>query len=124
MNHNWQAKEPFRGCVEMDRLSHDQRMEILNDLNLQADSAGEVKINKDMLSKLSKIKEHVNKHVKKVDLEHIDSGMCFKSLTELEYYEEFQEVLNELSGILLNGFKLGNLSKKVSSSKSGGHAKA
>ena len=124
MIYNWQAKEPFEGHISMEVLLHDDRMKILSDLNLEAGSGGEVKLNKDMISQLSKMKTHVAKYIKEVRLVHIETGTVFNSLADLEYYEEYQEVLNELSGIMLNGVKLGNGLRKASNNKRSGPVKA
>jgi len=120
MIHKWQAVDPFEGYVEMEIVKYQERMKILNDLNMKANSTGEVVLNKDMIDQLDKMREYVLKYIRKFAIVHKDSGTEFNSLEELEFYEEYQEVLNSLSGLMLNGAKLGNSRKKASNSKRSG----
>ncbi len=112
MNYKWTPSETLEGFVEIKLLKYNDRMKVLESLNLKPNKEGEVTVNKDTIDQLSKIRERLVDQITKVDLKHKDSGLHFKSLDDLEYYEEYQEVVNSLSGILLNGVKLGNGSKK------------
>jgi hypothetical protein len=67
----------------------------------------------DQVGNLEKIIEIVLKQIKSVNLEVPTLGLVIDKIEDLECYEEFNLIVNELSALIFNGIKLGNL-KKIS----------
>lgn len=103
-----QTFEGFTGSIEMRMLKFKERLDAIKSLNVTQND-GEIQISTENLEKFEKLVEIVKKQISKVDLTHKKSKTKFENLDDLEYYAEYTEVVNVLSGILLNGVSLGNV---------------
>ncbi len=103
----WKSSvEGVKGSIKIEIPKYAERMNLLKDINLSFIQSGEVKISNDQIETMIKIKDVVQSKVSSVDVEI--SKKKINSFEDLEYYAEFNVILNELSSIIFNGAKLGN----------------
>lgn len=82
-----------------------ERLKLLKECNFQVSNEGELNAGQGQFDSLEKLVEITEKHIEKVDLKFEDQEI--KSIEELGYYTEGTELLNEVGGLILNGFTLG-----------------
>lgn len=100
----------FKGCVEIEVGNRKERIELSKSLLYKVDGDGKV-IEKPADQGLDDALYHtdlVKKHVKSVDLVHVESGEKITDFEELEYYQEGDAVISELINVVYNGVQLGN----------------
>jgi hypothetical protein len=95
----------FTGTASVEVKSYQERCLMLKDLGISA-TGGEVTLDSNVYDNAVKINQLAREHVKSIDLIHADSETEIDSLDKLEIYQEGIEVLNSLSGYILNGVTL------------------
>lgn len=103
-------KPVFSGYVEIEVGNRKERIELSKSLLYSVDGEGKV-IEKPSNQGLDDALYHtdlVKKHVKVVDLVHVESGEKIKEFEDLEYYQEGDAVISELINVVYNGVQLGN----------------
>lgn len=98
----------FKGDIKVRMLKFKERLDVIKSLNIVAKD-GEIEISNDNLDKFEKLADIVKKQIHEMDLVHSKSGKEFKCIDDLEYFEEYTVIINDLAGILLNGVSLGNV---------------
>lgn len=94
--------------MRIDLLKHLERIDTMKTFSFKLNAEGQVDQTAIDTSEYSKkIYLLVKERVKSVSLKHVESGSEFKSLEEVEFYQEGVELINELGALLLGGLKLG-----------------
>lgn len=103
----WKSNvENVKGIVKVTIPKYVERMNLLKEINLKTLQNGEVQISSDQIDMMIKIKEVVQSKIVSVDLEINKKKIT--NFDDLEYYSEFNLILNDLSSAIFNGIKLGN----------------
>lgn len=97
----------FSGVIRLAVPKYKARLELVKDLGIKYTDDGKADLGQSMDSAI-KLFDMVEKHVKKVAIVHKKTKIEIKSLEDLEYHPEGQVIINELSGLLINGVPLGN----------------
>lgn len=108
-----QEGSAWEGHVIMRLPSFDEKMEYIQELGEDIDADGEVgSVKKESpVAKIKQIRKMVAvsaKHYQEVHLKDKTTGLLVQSFDEMQYLEELHSVLIELSGKLVEGFKVGN----------------
>lgn len=122
MIYRWVPEKPLEGFIEVELPGYDDRLKLLEKLNVKISGSGQVEFGSgSRLEELRLGKEEVYSRIKSFELRYGEKE--FKTLSELECFSEFSEVLNSLVFLVFNGVSLGNVFGKVSKSKLSGHLK-
>ena len=97
----------WKGKIELNMPRYTTRMSYIRNCNFQVNDQGEANVNNEMMDSVVKMGEYLEKHIGKVDVEHIPSGTKIVKAEELQFYTEAQDLLSWLSGKMLQGVKLG-----------------
>lgn len=103
--------EGFEGAIEFKLPKFKERIEELKKYGFNNSADGVMPADDTATDTIDKMIELLNSRIIKIDLTHTESGMTFTSLDELEYYEEFGTIINEISSIYAKGVSLGNVQK-------------
>jgi len=100
--------ENFKGDIKIKLVPYKERLKLTKDLGLKVDKSGQIDLSEsDQFGMLEKMYDIAEKYVLEMDVEHIESGEKFSSLEDLGYYLEGNELLSEISGVVMNGVRLG-----------------
>lgn len=98
----------FSGHVSVRPCRYLEKIEIQESLSLKVNSEGKLetdtKLAMEMMKKLYSV---VVERVTDVSLKHVRRDEQFDSLEDLERFKEFQDLLNELSQVVIHGPSLG-----------------
>lgn len=103
-----EEKSGFTGYVEIRMPKYKERLGLIKGLDLKTDSKGEVELGSDTMDKAIKFAEIAESHVESVKLQHPKVDSEITSLDDLDMYEEGTMILQKITGVILNGVKLGN----------------
>lgn len=99
----------FTGFIEIDLGKYRQRMVELSSLSITLDEEGKVDMrNVNLAKEVTKLYDIIHSKVTRVDLKHIQSGHEFKSMDELEDFQEYIGVMQKLITLYNQGECLGN----------------
>jgi hypothetical protein len=99
----------FEGVIKMKMLRRKERLMLMKGRKFKTNEEGKVEVNSDEGVDLAiALSDLLEQKVTSVSVKHKASGKEFHSLVELEQYQEGDELLNELQGVLMSGMKLGN----------------
>ncbi len=98
----------FEGFVEIDLPKYIQRLKYLKDANFKINEKGEVANSAGGLDTTIFAVELAEKHIKKVELKHVETGDEMKKVDDLQFHPEGGEILTEIGFLVLNGPALGN----------------
>jgi hypothetical protein len=104
-------KESLEGFIEVELFNYKERMEALKAMNFKVEK-GEVNVNSDQIDTLSRMVAMVRSRVKQVNLIIVGTKDKFVVFDDLEYYDVYNELINELGGLLFNGIKVSSFLKK------------
>ena len=96
-------KMGFDGFIEVDLFPLKQRLEMLKKISIEMKDG--VANQSDALTSTIELTNIAKERIKKVDLKM--NGLEFTSIDDLEFYKEGVDILNEISGVLINGISLG-----------------
>ena len=96
----------WSGHVMIDMPSYKEKLAILKEVNIKVGAGGAVASDDNAMEMVEKLYAKMEKLVKAVDLVH-EGGTEVKSLDDLGYYAEGQEVIQEIQGVLTQGISLG-----------------
>lgn len=98
-------KKHFEGSIVLKVPQYKERLKLLKECNFKLSKDGEVANNNEQFDSIEKLTDITEKHIEKVNLTH--NGQEIKSVEDLGYYAEGVELINEVGGLILNGFSLG-----------------
>lgn len=98
-------KKNFTGVIVLKVPQYKERIKLLKECNFKLGAEGEVTNNNEQFDSIEKLAEITEKHIERVDLKMNDQEI--KSIEDLGYYAEGVELINEVGGLVLNGFTLG-----------------
>jgi hypothetical protein len=100
----------FEGYVSIDIPSYPQRLKYIKDCQFQVskDEKGQVSVTESMsnIDALIKMVELAKIHVKEVKITKCGEEV-YKSFADMLDDADCDEIINEISGVILNGVKLG-----------------
>lgn len=99
-------KNNYEVTVVLNLLKHAERMKIIKDLNFKVDEKGEaVKNTSDSIDQLEKLTEILKQRCASIHI--VCQNKTYSSFEEIEYFEEYSEIINDLISTLLAGVKMG-----------------
>ena len=98
-------KKDFEGSIVLKVPQYKERLKLLKECNFKLGANGDIINNDSQFDSIEKLAEITEKHIEKVNL--TCNGNEIKSVEDLGYYAEGVELLNEVGGLILNGFSLG-----------------
>lgn len=104
--------EVFEGYVMIRMPKFKERLALIKGLGISTDEKGEVGMNDDSLEKAAQLVGIAHEHVESVQLKHVESGIEFSSMDDLDMYEEGTQLIQEIAGMVINGVKLGKISSE------------
>ena len=102
-------KVVFEGSAEIAPLNYDERLAMAEDSGLEFATDGTVDNKKNVFKQVKVINDLLKKRVKAVKVKHVPTGLELDSLDALKMYAECDAVINELSGRIVSGLRLGEL---------------
>lgn len=97
-------KSNFSVEIQLELLKYSERIKLLKEMNFQEKDG---KIDGNAVDQASKLEELVKKQIKSIKVK--TASKEFNSIEELEYFDEYTEIINELSIIVLRGPKMGEI---------------
>jgi hypothetical protein len=101
-------EDVLKGCVIVKVPTYVERMNALKEINLKVSDTGKVELNDSTIASFLKMNELAVKYTASADLVCKKTDQAFKSLEELEYYDQYQLVTQDIANIVLQGATLGN----------------
>lgn len=102
---------PFQGSVVIKKMNFKERLQFTKALDYGQDGSGDVAaVAKDKnrsIVMLEQMIELANQRTLKVDLLHSESGKKISSLSELEYYDEYGDLVTEVATEIMRAPSLG-----------------
>ena len=106
----YKPKKHFEGMITIKVPQYKERIKLLKECNFKLGKEGDLESGEGQFDSIEKMIEVTEKHIEKVALVH--GGEEINSVEDLGYYAEGTELLNEVGGLILNGFTLGKSSEK------------
>lgn len=105
-------KDIFEGEIVIDFPNKKDRLALTKELNVKLDNNGEVSLEGDeMLVLYEKLGGILETRVDSVCLIHLATGEKIESLEELEFWSDGMEIVNQITGMITRGPRLGEVSK-------------
>lgn len=105
----YECKEPYEGSATIELPTYRERLKYVKECNFKIGEDSNIDASHDQVDSLIKMIDIGYKHIKKVNVKHIESGNTVKSLEEMENYKEFDALIPEICTLVLNGGQLGNV---------------
>lgn len=99
----------WEGSVTLRLPSFDEKFEYIERLSMEVDGEGNIQASQ--AKQIASVREMVKisqKHYESVDLKSKD-GEHVTSFDDMQYVEDLHAALIEIAGMMLNGFKVGNV---------------
>lgn len=96
----------FKGTVTVRLPGFAEHFSLLDEMGIEVSEAGEAVVQKNQLKVFARIAQRLPDFVVAVDVEHIESKVVAKQLSDAWTDRTFDPLLSELTGLLLNGFKV------------------
>jgi hypothetical protein len=100
--------ELFDGVISVEIPRYKERLDLVKKLNI-TQKDGEVSV--EQFDNISLVRDIVIDRIRKVELFIKGNGQQIGSMDDLEFFEEFNVILQEISALIFNGIKLGNAKK-------------
>lgn len=101
----YKPKKHFEGMITIKVPQYKERIKLLKECNFKLSNDGDLQADNEQFDSVEKLLEITEKHIEKVALVHDKKEI--NSVEDLGYYVEGTELLNEVGGLILNGFSLG-----------------
>jgi hypothetical protein len=101
--------EGFEGSIKFEKPSFSQRMKYVADCNFETGAEGNIQMSAKNAESISKMVDHVEKHIKEVNVKHVASETTAVSYEDLCYDNIFDSVLIEVAGVIMSGANLGGM---------------
>lgn len=96
--------EKFSAEITVRIPKYMERIKLIKEVNFAISSDG--KLEQNSLDSIEKMAEIALKYIEKISIKVGQNE--FSNLSDLEYYQEYSEIVNEVIVIVLNGIPLGN----------------
>ncbi|MGV8130803.1 MAG: hypothetical protein ACP5N7_01745 [Candidatus Pacearchaeota archaeon] len=98
-------QEKVKGEIVIEIVKAQERLKLIKDLNLTQVN-DKIEINEEMLDRIEKMNDIARNKISSINL--VIGDINITTLEELEYFDIYQLIMNEICGIILNGIPLGN----------------
>ncbi len=101
----------FDGFITLNPVSFEQKYDYLDELKLKIGEDGKIDMGdtSDKLRHMKNLVRIAKTHFVSVDIKKLSDGEEFKTYEDLSYDSDCHDMLLEVAGTLLNGFKVGNV---------------
>lgn len=112
MEYVWkcEADSGFEGSAKIKMPNPSERFELYKSLKLKVNESGEIDVkNADPFEYSKAIYLIAEKYVTECEITHKESGMVFKTIPDLDFYEDSRPIYISIGQFILKGPKLGKI---------------